>query len=133
MRLKCRILHHVYWWTRYGSKFLPHLTTTCLNLKEKTKELEDFSFSCVNRRLIWNMISDGGWFTIKVLFNLFLNGVVEYTLDWHERNLSSSLNSVTNQLCDLGQVTTFLGFTFLICTMYRLAGIIFMSSQARPY
>jgi len=102
-------------------------------LEEKTKELEEFSLSCVNRRFIWNIISDGGGFTIKVLFNLFLNGVVRNTLDWCERNLSSSLNSVTNQLCDLGQVTTLLGFTFLICTMYRLAGIIFMSSQARTY
>ena len=74
-------------------------------LEEKTKELEEFSLSCVNRRFIWNIISDGGGFTIKVLFNLFLNGVVRNTLDWCERNLSSSLNSVTNQLCDLGQVT----------------------------
>lgn len=50
-----------------GLNFLPHLTTTCLNLKEKTKELEEFSFHVLTRRLIWNIISDGGWFTISAI------------------------------------------------------------------
>lgn len=50
---------------------LPHLTTTCLNLKEKNKRVRGI-FHVLTEDFIWNIISDGGWFTIKVLFNLFL-------------------------------------------------------------
>ena len=105
-RLFCHVCH--IYWTRYGSKFSPHLRTTkYLDLGEPPPPRES------KRHFLFHMLTENLFGTVfvavaslpqKVLFEFHVNGVVETALERGERNLRFGLSSVTNQLCDLGQV-----------------------------